>query len=155
MKFGRNYVGLCGDMSYFCNLNKLWLCKKTIVSQGVMPVAGKRQPSLFKYAEPLTSGMMEGKLKLVSLFSGCGGLDLGFEKAGYEVVGANESDKGIWETYEFNHKHTVLDRRSITDIDESEMPDCDGIIGGPPCQSWSAGGAKRGIEDKRGQLFRW
>ncbi|EEN8053947.1 DNA cytosine methyltransferase, partial [Salmonella enterica subsp. enterica serovar Enteritidis] len=45
------------------------------------------------------------------------------------------------------------DKRSITLIDESEIPDCDGIIGGPPCQSWSEAGSKRGIEDKRGQLF--
>jgi DNA (cytosine-5)-methyltransferase 1 len=97
--------------------------------------------------------IMGNKLKLVSLFSGCGGLDLGFEKAGYEIVWANEYDKDIWETYRYNHKSTFLDTRSITDIDECEIPECDGIIGGPPCQSWSEGGAKRGINDKRGQLF--
>jgi len=90
---------------------------------------------------------------LVSLFSGCGGLDLGFEKAGFHIVWANEFDKDVWETYRHNHKHTVLDGRSITDIAADEIPSCDGIIGGPPCQSWSAGGAKRGLEDRRGQLF--
>lgn len=93
------------------------------------------------------------KLKLVSLFSGCGGLDLGFEKAKYDIVWANEYDKDIWDTYRFNHKSTYLDTRSITDINEDEIPDCDGIIGGPPCQSWSEGGAKRGLNDKRGRLF--
>lgn len=92
-------------------------------------------------------------MNIVSLFSGCGGLDLGFERAGFNVIWANEYDKDIWETYEYNHPNTILDRRSITDISASEVPDCDGIIGGPPCQSWSAGGAKRGIEDSRGQLF--
>ena len=92
-------------------------------------------------------------MNIISLFSGCGGLDLGFERAGFKVVWANEFDKDIWATYEYNHSDTVLDKRSITDISESEIPDCDGIIGGPPCQSWSAGGAKRGIEDSRGQLF--
>lgn len=96
---------------------------------------------------------MSKKLKIVSLFSGCGGLDLGFEKAKYEIIWANEFDKGIWATYRQNHRTTYLDTRSITDIDEAEIPDCDGIIGGPPCQSWSEGGAKRGLEDKRGQLF--
>ncbi|MCT4613776.1 MAG: DNA cytosine methyltransferase [Marinifilaceae bacterium] len=92
-------------------------------------------------------------MKVVSFFAGAGGLDLGFEKAGFDVVWANEFDKEIWETYEKNHPKTKLDKRSITLIDEKEVPDCDGIIGGPPCQSWSEAGALRGIKDKRGQLF--
>ena len=92
-------------------------------------------------------------MKVVSFFAGAGGLDLGFEKAGFDVIWANEYDKEIWATYEKNHKKTILDRRSIVDIPSSEVPDCDGIIGGPPCQSWSEAGSKRGIADKRGQLF--
>lgn len=92
-------------------------------------------------------------MKVVSFFAGAGGLDLGFEQAGYQVIWANEYDKQIWETYERNHLHTVLDRRSIVKIDANEVPNCDGIIGGPPCQSWSEAGALRGIDDKRGQLF--
>lgn len=92
-------------------------------------------------------------MKVVSFFAGAGGLDLGFEKAGFDVTWANEYDKDIWETYEKNHLNTTLDRRSITNIKSSEVPDCDGIIGGPPCQSWSEAGALRGINDKRGQLF--
>ena len=90
---------------------------------------------------------------VVSLFSGAGGLDLGFERAGFSIVWANEFDKDIWATYRANHKHTYLCEKSICEIDVSEIPDCVGIIGGPPCQSWSEGGAKRGIKDKRGQLF--
>lgn len=90
---------------------------------------------------------------LVSLFAGCGGLDLGFQKAGFDIVWANEFDKDIWSTYESNHKKTPLDKRSITDIQMGEVPDCIGIIGGPPCQSWSEAGAQRGINDPRGQLF--
>jgi len=92
-------------------------------------------------------------LKIVSLFSGAGGLDLGFEQAGFDIIFANEFDKDIWATYRHNHPHTQLDQRSITQIDEAEVPACDGIIGGPPCQSWSEAGSKRGINDKRGQLF--
>ena len=92
-------------------------------------------------------------MKVVSFFAGAGGLDLGFEQAGFEVVWANEFDKDIWETYRKNHKNTILDTRSIIDVPSSDIPDCDGIIGGPPCQSWSEAGAKRGIADKRGQLF--
>ena len=92
-------------------------------------------------------------MKIVSLFSGAGGLDLGFRNAGFNVLWANEYDKSIWETYERNHPDTVLNRDSIVDVDSSAIPDCDGIIGGPPCQSWSEAGALRGINDARGQLF--
>lgn len=92
-------------------------------------------------------------MNIVSLFAGAGGLDLGFKNAGFNVVWANEFDKEIWETYEKNHPETFLDRRSITKIKSTEIPDCIGIIGGPPCQSWSEAGALRGIKDNRGQLF--
>jgi DNA (cytosine-5)-methyltransferase 1 len=92
-------------------------------------------------------------MKIVSFFAGAGGLDLGFKKAGFNVIWANEYDKEIWETYEKNHKNTILDKRSIVNIPSIEVPDCDGIIGGPPCQSWSEAGSKRGINDSRGKLF--
>ena len=92
-------------------------------------------------------------MKLVSLFTGAGGLDLGFEKAGFHIVWANEYDPTIWETFELNFPEIKLDKRSITDVSSSDIPDVDGIIGGPPCQSWSEAGAGRGINDKRGQLF--
>lgn len=92
-------------------------------------------------------------MKIVSFFAGAGGLDLGFQKAGFDVIWANEYDKEIWETYEKNHPNTILDKRSIVDIKSDEVPECDGIIGGPPCQSWSEAGSLRGINDKRGQLF--
>lgn len=91
--------------------------------------------------------------KVVSLFAGAGGLDLGFQQAGFDVIYANEFDKDIWATYEHNHSETVLERRSITLVEADEVPECDGIIGGPPCQSWSEAGAKRGISDHRGKLF--
>ncbi|MFQ3576932.1 MAG: DNA cytosine methyltransferase [Cytophagales bacterium] len=92
-------------------------------------------------------------MNIVSLFSGAGGLDIGFKKAGFNVIWANEYDKEIWETFEKNYPETILDKRSITDIPSNDIPDCVGIIGGPPCQSWSEAGALRGINDKRGQLF--
>ena len=92
-------------------------------------------------------------MRLISLFSGAGGLDLGFEKAGFHIALANEYDKTIWDTYEKNHTAPLI-KGDIRDIKESEFPDfIDGIIGGPPCQSWSEAGAQRGINDSRGQLF--
>ncbi|RIY35231.1 DNA (cytosine-5-)-methyltransferase [Psittacicella gerlachiana] len=91
-------------------------------------------------------------MNLISLFAGAGGLDLGFTKAGFKVVVANEYDKSIWETYEKNHCSQLI-KGDIRTIPSEEFPECDGIIGGPTCQSWSAGGALRGIDDPRGQLF--
>lgn len=96
---------------------------------------------------------MAKDFSIVSFFSGAGGLDLGFEKAGFCTIWANEFDKTIWATFERNFPNAKLDRRSITDVNADEIPDSIGIIGGPPCQSWSEAGARRGIEDKRGQLF--
>ena len=93
-------------------------------------------------------------MKLLSLFSGCGGLDLGFERAGFEIPVANEFDKTIWETFEVNHPKTTLYKGDVRDIAEEDFPDdIDGIIGGPPCQSWSEAGNRSGIADDRGQLF--
>ena len=91
--------------------------------------------------------------KVISLFSGCGGLDLGFTKAGFDVIWANEFDKTIWQTYEKNHPKTTLDKRDIRQIKSEDIPDCIGIIGGPPCQSWSEAGKQRGLNDDRGQVF--
>jgi len=92
-------------------------------------------------------------MKIISLFSGAGGLDLGFKQAGFNTIWANEYDKDIWETFEKNFKETTLDRRSIVKVNSDEIPETLGLIGGPPCQSWSEAGKSRGIDDDRGQLF--
>lgn len=91
-------------------------------------------------------------MNIISLFSGAGGLDLGFLQAGFNIVCANEFDKSIWATYEKNHKAKLL-KCDIKTLDADTLPECDGIIGGPPCQSWSEAGAGRGINDDRGKLF--
>lgn len=95
---------------------------------------------------------MEKELTIASLFSGAGGLDLGFERAGFKIIYANDNWKGCWETFERNHG-IKMDKRSIVDIKSDEIPDATGIIGGPPCQSWSLAGSMRGINDPRGRLF--
>ena len=92
--------------------------------------------------------------QLISLFSGAGGMDLGFEAAGFKVVVANEFDPKICPTYRANHLHAKLIEGDIRNIREEDFPDTVvGLIGGPPCQSWSEAGSLRGIEDPRGQLF--
>lgn len=91
-------------------------------------------------------------MKVISLFSGCGGLDLGFRNAGFNIIFANDNDKDVWETFEKNHDISI-NKHSISCIASNEIPDADGIIGGPPCQSWSLAGAMRGVEDERGKIF--
>lgn len=97
-------------------------------------------------------------MNVISLFSGCGGLDLGFEKAGFGISVANEYDSSIFETYKVNHPQTHLIEGDIRKISKNDIfpyitGEIDGIIGGPPCQSWSEAGALRGINDERGKLF--
>lgn len=95
-------------------------------------------------------------MNLISLFSGAGGLDLGFHKAGFKTIIANEFDKKICPTYRANFPNVRLiegDIRNITSIDLAINEPIHGIIGGPPCQSWSEAGSLRGIDDARGQLF--
>lgn len=97
-------------------------------------------------------------MNVISLFSGCGGLDLGFERAGFNIPVANEFDKTIWDTFKANHPKTKLIECDVRKVNKEDIAqyitgEVDGIIGGPPCQSWSEAGALRGIEDERGQLF--
>lgn len=92
--------------------------------------------------------------KVISVFSGCGGLDFGFKKAGFDIVWANDNWSGAWETYEKNFPETPLCRQSLSTLDFDSIPnDVDGIIGGPPCQSWSNAGNGGGLSDNRGRLF--
>lgn len=97
-------------------------------------------------------------MNVISLFSGCGGLDLGFERAGFKIPVANEFDPKIFETFKVNHPNTHLIEGDIRKIKKEDISafisgEVDGIIGGPPCQSWSEAGSLRGINDERGQLF--
>ncbi len=96
---------------------------------------------------------MPDSKRVVSLFSGCGGLDFGFSNAGYEIVYATDYNGKVKRTYEANHDAELV-VKDIRDLDLTELPDCDGIIGAPPCQSWSlAGNHLRGTEDERGEVI--
>lgn len=92
-------------------------------------------------------------MNVVSFFAGCGGLDLGFRQAGFNVIWANEYESSVYDTYEHNHPGTILCKKDVRKVSVEEIPVCDGFVGGPPCQSWSVAGKQRGIEDERGQLF--
>lgn len=94
------------------------------------------------------------KYNIASFFSGAGGLDTGFHNAGFEIIWANEFDKKVTPTLRHNFPQTIVDDRNLFDISPSDVPDdIIGIVGGPPCQSWSVAGAGKGLSDKRGQVF--
>lgn len=93
-------------------------------------------------------------MKCASFFAGVGGIDLGFERAGFDVVYANEIDKNAAETFGVNYPHVFMDNRSIIDVEANEIPDFDVMLAGFPCQAFSIAGYRKGFDDKgRGDLF--
>lgn len=93
-------------------------------------------------------------MRLLSFFSGCGGLDLGFRNAGYQIIWANDNAHSVKETYEYNFPETTFCDININSLSMDDIPDgAVGIIGGPPCQSWSNAGKGGGFEDPRGKVF--
>ena len=95
----------------------------------------------------------DGAIKTISLFSGCGGMDLGFKQSGgFNISWANDIDKKACETYSKNiGDHIVCG--DITDIPTSDMPDAELILGGFPCQDFSMIWKRGGIETERGNLY--
>ena len=100
------------------------------------------------------------EMNAIDLFSGCGGLSLGFMKAGYTIKKAVEFDPPIANTYKLNHPEVEMIVDDIRNIDTTGIfknGDADIIIGGPPCQGFSMAGARirHGfIDDPRNYLFK-
>ena len=86
-----------------------------------------------------------GKIRVLDLFAGCGGLALGFEAQGFDTQGF-EQDADACETYRRNLKGVC---RQITLTPETDLPPAEVIIGGPPCQPFSVGGHQMGLQDSR------
>ena len=89
--------------------------------------------------------------RLVSLFSGCGGLDLGFEQIGFNRVWANDFDKDAQAVFRLNLGE--IDGRDIRDVPADEIPECDIVLAGFPCQPFSNAGNRKGVHDSRGMLY--
>ena len=92
-------------------------------------------------------------MKVCSLFSGIGGIDLGFRQAGFDIVWANEFDKDAATTYRHNFGGEHLVERDICTVDTNDIPDFDVLVAGFPCQPFSIAGRQKGFSDPRGDLF--
>ena len=97
---------------------------------------------------------MKKKYTAVSLFSGAGGMDIGFENAGIEVVFANEIVKEAADTYNANHKKEIMINKDIHDVIDTldKFKGTDIVFGGPPCQGFSVAG-KMDPNDERSKLI--
>jgi DNA (cytosine-5)-methyltransferase 1 len=93
------------------------------------------------------------KIKVASLFSGCGGMDLGFKLIRFDLVWANDIDEKACETYSKNIGNHII-AGDITKIDYSQIPDVDLILGGFPCQDFSVIWKRGGIDTERGNLYK-
>ena len=92
-------------------------------------------------------------MRVCSLFSGIGGIDLAFQQAGFEIVWANEFDRDAAKTYRHNFGWEHLVERDIKSVRSEDIPDFDVLVAGFPCQPFSKMGKLRGFEDPRGNLF--
>lgn len=95
--------------------------------------------------------------KIISLFSGCGGLDYGFHLEGYQTVWANDFFKPACKTFARNISN-VITCQDISEIDpytDTSIPECDLIVGGFPCQDFSIVWKQPGLDGSRGGLFRY
>ncbi len=106
-------------------------------------------------------------MKVASFFAGIGGIDLGFERAGFNVIWANEIDEYATQTYiqNFSLNPVRLEKGEnisaegtfvvgdIHKLSEKDIPDFDVLVGGFPCQAFSVAGYRKGFNDERGNLF--
>lgn len=89
-------------------------------------------------------------MKCASFFAGVGGIDLGFDKAGFKTIYANELDKFAVDTIRANFDF-IVDHRDINDVKASEIPDFDIMLAGFPCQAFSVAGYRQGFDDEKGR----
>jgi DNA (cytosine-5)-methyltransferase 1 len=96
-------------------------------------------------------GKIPVKPKVVSMFSGCGGFDLGLINAGYEILWSNDIDKDCCQTYRYNIGEII--QGDIRDIEVPVFDKVDLLVAGFPCQPFSNAGSRLGVEDERGNLY--
>lgn len=96
-------------------------------------------------------------IKVVSLFTGIGGIDLSFKQVGFKVIWANDVDKYACQTFRANFPNINLIEGDIREIKAEEIPSHDILVGGFPCQTFSIAQANKenkGLNEPRGHLFK-
>ncbi|MFD2658540.1 DNA cytosine methyltransferase [Gracilibacillus thailandensis] len=91
-------------------------------------------------------------MNAAGLFSGVGGIELGFERSGFNIVWGNEIDEKASQTYQLNHNHELV-TEDINEVSSADIPDHDILLAGFPCQAFSIAGYRKGFEDERGNIF--
>lgn len=103
--------------------------------------------------------MNESSYNVIDLFCGCGGLSLGFEKAGFDILLGIDVWEDALKTFRYNHRKSDTLCADLAELDPKDVQEriggkqVDVIIGGPPCQGFSIAG-KRIVEDKRNELYK-
>jgi DNA (cytosine-5)-methyltransferase 1 len=115
---------------------------KTMKKKGIRQLKEETEPALIKKSKP----------SVISMFSGCGGMDLGFKDAGFEILWANDNNKYACETYRKNIGNEIL-CEDIRSINLEDVPQAEVLIAGFPCQPFSSAGLRNGIKDPRGNLY--
>ncbi len=97
---------------------------------------------------------MNKEIKMISLFAGAGGIDIGFEKAGIKTIWKNEFDKNALITLNLNNKNNAnIVGEDIMNVNIDDIPSHDVLTAGFPCQPFSLAGNKKGFNDPRGKLI--
>jgi DNA (cytosine-5)-methyltransferase 1 len=96
--------------------------------------------------------MKTNKPLVAGLFSGIGGIELGFKKAGAEIIFSNDIDEKASLTFNLNHDNSLI-VEDLNEIQASRFPKFDILTGGFPCQAFSVAGYRKGFKDPRGNIF--
>ena len=96
---------------------------------------------------------LKKKFTVGGLFAGVGGIEAGFEKAGFEISWTNENDSYACKTYRLNHPNHHLIEEDMHKLNPKKLKPVDVLVGGFPCQAFSVAGYRKGFKDPRGNLF--